>query len=236
MLYYLSRHKCSLKEDEPEPCPKRQERPKGVKLGGRVQKKSKALLPALPCQDEDLKKILNDLANDNIGMICRNDPLIVQIGERDASACTTHEKQEALRNKMRELARLLQVLRESTGKPDAKLGDFLDSTNVKDITSATKILCKFDEDTKLFGIPSLPAKVVASLKRCIKVKSMSALGMKDIQTKKELENFEEFLDYHWEIDITRFVTTSKTERSRNSIRVLPMQRDIVKFNKKLNRR
>ena len=121
---------------------------KGEKLGGRVAKRSKMLIPTENIDATELHKITNGLINDAVGLIAKTDRLIVDLAKREMGKCEDEDKRGHLRNKMRELARLKIELRKSSGNANESLDDYLHPTKMRMIIEGVKPLCGYNTNTK----------------------------------------------------------------------------------------
>ena len=115
------------------------------------------------------------MKNDSISSVARHDQLILQFGGAILEKVGTTNA-NYVSQRMRQLARLLLVLRARSHDKEDALGDYIDTSKFDALVEAVKELCEFDQESQLdIGIPSLALKLGHSIKRCAQVIKRSAL-------------------------------------------------------------
>lgn len=110
------------------------------------------------------------MKNDVISRIVKSDSTIIAYGEK---LCSRHghdkEQHNYIRQKLRELARLLQELRLKDGSPNKELSEFIKPSDFRLITECCKGVAAFNQSTNRYGIPSVALKLGYTLQKCIKL-------------------------------------------------------------------
>jgi len=153
-------------------CPCRME-PLEAHSFRRYQMESRLLLAPIlnDCSSasQALQNVLSVMKKDTIGLVARNDPLILSYGSICADKMARHET-TYVSQKMRQLARLLMKLRELKGCADAHLSDFLSPDSFDDVVSAVKLECQFvpsdEQHMARLSTPSLAMKLGHALQKC----------------------------------------------------------------------
>ena len=154
----------------------------GTKTKTRINN-GRLLLPvapghAKPDDSDELKcaEILLRLKRDPPGMIVRTDPTIHELALRETRKNSFDpDRHQYIRHKLREIARLVLILRNLSGKPEGQLIDFLKAKNLKMIVQATRELSSYQERSSEFDNPSTAKKLGHTLKRCALLMETKAL-------------------------------------------------------------
>ena len=101
---------------------------------------SRLLLPQTNAKSDTLAKILASMKLDEVSRIAKSDPTILAYGEK-LSGKKGHdvEQHNYIRQKLREVARLLQEMRESDGNLNMSLEDFIYPEKFKFIVKYLKM-------------------------------------------------------------------------------------------------
>ena len=173
--------------------------PKRLPQNGRgySKKLSFYILPTTVLSTKDVKKSLHDnvlssMKNDEIAAIARKDALIINFGAAIFEKVWTKDI-NYVSQRMRQLARLLQTLREKNKA--ANFEDFIYTARFDELVAAVKDLCGFKEESRLdIDVPSLALKLGHSIKQCAQVLKSSALRRKDEAAIRECQNFIDLLE------------------------------------------
>ena len=131
--------------------------------------------------------VLSSMKNDEIAAIARKDALIINFGAAIFEKVGTKDI-NYVSQRMRQLARLLQTLREKNEA--ANFEDFIYTARFDELVAAVKDLCGFKEESRLdIDVPSLALKLGHSIKQCAQVLKSSALRTKGEAAIRECQNF-----------------------------------------------
>ncbi|KAK4885661.1 hypothetical protein RN001_001932 [Aquatica leii] len=182
---------------------------------------------------EDFRSnILSKLRNDEITEICRKDDLILRFGaflyEKYSSTQT-----ELIRQSMRQLGRLtIELAKKNTHVH--KLIDALTPEHFDAVVSATKSLCVTTNEIAKrteFEIPSLALKIGYSIRKCIGIERGLCLRKGDLKRNEILLGFLSILDLEWSVRISSNALATLQSRKLNSVDLLPVTGDLIKFSK-----
>lgn len=216
----LWRHKCQYKPEE----------------GGimRIGVASKLLLPNQPGTSDHLHTILSTMRSDPVSRIVKSDDTIRLFGEK---LCNKHahdsDQHNYIRQKLRELARLVEELRIKDDAPDKYLKDYIDPAKYRIVVSACKSLSSFDHLSNKYRTPSLALKLGHSLRKCSKLLLGLSIehGKKDQH--KKAEEFITLLQMNWGDDVSSNAIRSLHEAKKNSGRIIPLAEDVATLTKYL---
>ena len=131
---------------------------------------SSMLLPATQGIHEGLRKnVLNNMLGDAISLCAKNDSLIVKSGTKMYEKLG-HKRHlhTYISQKMRELARFVLAIRE-VDSSIVDLSDCMTARKFPSILKAVRQLCKYNDNEKKYGIPSLALKIGHALKKCVRI-------------------------------------------------------------------
>ena len=214
-------------------CPADEKKVKGKHLS-----RQGALLMPIPgtTQEEDselLRKVINGMRSDSIALIVRNDWLLTRYGlsqvKKNGFDCDRHNY---IREKLREMGRLLDSLREQTRFKSYSLKDFITPSSFPAIVSATHSLSGYSgAATSNYGIPSLALKLGHGLKACATLLMAHALENEDSVLHKKCEDYLKLHEMKWNEEVSsQALRTLYTEKSRKETK-LPLTADIIKLSK-----
>ena len=193
---------------------------------GNLSAASTLLLPKPKGMSNLFGLIQDKLKNDDISRVAKSDPTITAFGEK---LCVRHghdkEKHNYVRQKLRELARLLQELRKRSGHISMSFEEFVDPQYFKLIAESSKSVTSFDETTNQFGIPSLALKLGHTLQKCTKIIIGKAIETRNKELQTRAEDFAKLLDINWteEISSNALRTLSEANSAKS---LLPLADDV----------
>jgi len=193
----------------------------------KVIQSSRLLLPCPDGTSDGLKEVLATFSIDEIAVIVKRDPLILQLGER-LYRKHGHDKEQFcfIRNTLRELGRLLRVLRENTNQCNKGLREFIDPSQFQQVTEATRQVAGFSNETHFYTTPSLALKIGHSLKKCAKILKGFALQTDDEDLLKKANSFEELCELEWQNEVSAHALRSLEQKKRNNIKLIPLTEDV----------
>ena len=138
------------------------------------------------------------------------------------------DRHNYIRNRLRELARLLIQLRKLPGCESHGLKDFIRPERFQDIVNAVKVVSKFDCESATFNIPSLAIKLGHSLiQSCILLKALA------IETNHEVsldiwKKYERLHSIKWNQEISAHATRTLYTQEKNTIKRISLTDDVQK--------
>ena len=201
----LYRHRCNLSET------------------GRVQALGRALLPSEHDATAGLETILSRMLDGEVGDVCRRDALILDFGRRLASRLghLVHLHQH-VREKMRELGRLLLEIRKTDSK--AMLREYIHPSKFGEIASAARALGGLKDGQ--FCNPSIALKVGHSLVQCASIIKSTGLIQGDSAVQKAATDFLELHKTEWKVQVSSRALGTLEERRWNKTENLPSTDDV----------
>ena len=214
----LWRHKC-IKKDQ-QSVPKR----KAVQEG--------SLLIPQASVNSNYNEILEAMKKDNIYLICKNDDTIRLLGQRETNKNGyDRDRHGYIRNRLRELARLLIELRKLPGCKSSGLSDFLKPSRFSDVVNATKAIAEYSPSTGKYGIPSLAMKIGHSLMRCCILLKAKSLEENDVVLRETSQQYKEVHEIRWEQEISTHASRTLCQQKMNGEDTMPLSEDITALSK-----
>jgi len=200
----------------------------------KVQREAKLLLPtgSISTADEDKElysSVLSAMKNDNISFVAKHDKVILQFGAAILEK-VGRKNANYVSQRMRQLARLLMVLRARSHEEEAALQNYIDTAKFDELIEAVKELCGFDQESRLnVGIPSLALKLGHSIKRCAQVVKCSALRSEDEIVIKRAKRFIDLFESEWTAKISSRSLASLGSKKQNKVDYLPLAEDLTRL-------
>ena len=205
----------------------------------KVQLEAKLLLPPGSISTADVDKelftsVLSAMKNDSISSVARHDEVILQFGAAILEK-VGRKNANYVSQRMRQLARLLVILRARSHEKEAALKSYIDTSKFDDLIEAVKELCGFNQESRLdIGIPSLALKLGHSIKRCAQVVKCSALRSKDENVIKKAKRFIDLFESEWAIKISSRSLASLGSKKQNKVDYLPLAEDLTRLKNHLD--
>ena len=216
----LWRHKCQLK-------------PKGSHAM-RISTASKLLLPNQAGDSEHMHVVLSAMRSDLISRIVKSDSTICLFGEK---LCDKHahdpDQHNYIRQKLRELGRLVEDLRIKDDSPDKFLKDFIKPSYYRKVVMACKSVSGFDSIFNKYGTPSLALKLGHSLRKCAKLLLGQAIEHRNKEQQVMADEFMKLLEMNWGDDISSNAIRTLNEAKKNTEKIVPLAQDVVALMKYL---
>ncbi|XP_073781211.1 uncharacterized protein isoform X2 [Danio rerio] len=199
----------------------------------KVQASCSLLLPMDSTISAGLQKIIGDMTYDAVTQVVKSDTLILSLGERMFLKNGEVGRYRAdIRNKMRELARLLLVAR-SIDKDIVTLKDLINPAKFNTVLEAVKKMTGFDGSTNRFSVPSTALKLRHSLIKVAQILQGEALRHEDEALKGRAEHFNKLIELEWTIHVSSNALKTLYQKKWNSAQILPLAEDIRKLQKHL---
>ncbi|KAJ8043636.1 hypothetical protein HOLleu_10822 [Holothuria leucospilota] len=203
---------------------------------GRTQGRSALLLPFPITSSEAFSHhVLGKMNSDEIGLIVRQDDLILKFGLRMFMKLSEPHQYQYISQKMRMLGRLVLTMRELSGSSISSLEDAVCPRQFKNVTEAVRHVAGFDPVKKLYQTPSLALKIGHSLKACAAILKGEALQSLDKVGQEAAESFEDLCSLEWSTEVSHHALGTLAKRHWNKPQNLPLGEDVVKLNRHLKK-
>ncbi|CAI5686492.1 unnamed protein product [Oreochromis niloticus] len=181
-------------------------------------------------------ELVSAMHQDEVRNIIREEKSILRLGEHLYSK-HGHDKtkHEYIRQKMREIGRLL--LRSREAGTLKKMEDFYVPSNFKFVVEAVKDVAGFDEDKNIYRAPSLALKLGHSLKKIADILECEA-KMADFHDEEFLKNLKRSRDLYekkWDVCVSSRALQTLKEGKWNTPQLLPFTEDVKTMHMYLDR-
>ncbi|KAL7371152.1 hypothetical protein ABVT39_020595 [Epinephelus coioides] len=199
----------------------------------RVQSMCTYTGPVPPHITKQMWGVISAMTSNPVTNIIKNDKVILDIGQHLLNKCGMSAKnQQCVREKMREMGRLVKSARNVTTLKTMK--DLINPKKYMETIKAVKFTCVYDSETNKFLIPSLANKLGNTLAKASKL--LKAQGL--ISNDKELvKNASEFQDVHqekWNEMISATALRNIREAKWNVPTLMPFTEDVQKMHAHLS--
>ena len=200
--------------------------------GGRVQAAARAAMPSSSATSSKFRKVLDSMCIDSVSLFCKTDDTILLFGEFLCAKLGSENKDvQNIRNRIRELGRLLEVLRKKN--PEAKLKDFIEPRRFSELTTAVREMCGFSSESHKYATPSLALKIGQSMKVC--AEQILAQQIESGHETSLTRQFIELYNLQWTKQISRHALTTLQEAKWNRKETMPIAADIQLVHSYLDR-
>lgn len=214
-------------------CPFRSAEDKKLKRRNLQAEGALLIAPMVSQSDGRIQNVLAAMKQDDITNTVRGDEAILTFG-LSLYEKVGEEKITYVSQRMREVARLLQELR-NVDKTGTKLEDFIKPEKFDLIIKAVRRLCIFempsDGTTPRYGTPSLALKLGNSLKKCAAVIRGVALRTRNDEQKENVNCYLQLHETEWCEKISAAALSTLDDRKHNQPQILPVTSDLVKMRK-----
>lgn len=168
-----------------------------VKPGkNRVQSMCTFMQPVPSHIGKQMWGVISAMVPDPITNVVKNDNVIIHVGQHLLNkGGMTAKNQQCVREKMREMGRLIHTARRVT--PLKTMEDFINPKNYLQVIRAVKVTCGYDSDSNKFTIPSLANKLGHTLVKVSKLQKAQGLIMNDAELVKNATEFQEVHNERW---------------------------------------
>ncbi|KAJ8913930.1 hypothetical protein NQ315_005728 [Exocentrus adspersus] len=182
------------------------------------------------------KEVFHSMRSDEISKIAMGDVLICSYGESELKKHKRTQIRSTVSNKMRELGRLLLVLRQTTGVK--KFIDILKPDYFDNIVDATKTISGYDAINKTFKASSLALHMGTRLKQIcdiatkLIIKKNRLLPCDDQETTlKTIKRLRKLIEHHWSSELSSLALNDLKEKNWEKPKLLPLTKDVMHFQK-----
>lgn len=195
------------------------------------------LLPSHPgskaTHDPDKKlarEILEHVKSDEVGIVVKTDPLIFDLALRETRKNGFDEdRHQYIRNKLREIARLVLALRRICGTPDGRLSDFLKPESFSSVVQATREVAEYVAVSADYTTPSVAKKLGHTIRRCALLMKATAIEKRDTDLQERCRLFLELHEMRWNEMVSSQASRTLYRRRQNHTKRLPLSEDIQKL-------
>ncbi len=172
--------------------------------------------------------VISSMNLDPVTEIIKNDHVIIEYGEHLLSKCgMTLKSQQCIREKMRELGRLLDNARKHT--PLKKMEDFINPANYLKVVKAVKTTCGYESTTNTFAIPSLATKLGNALVKASKLLKAQGLISNNQELVKHASEFQEVHNEKWNAMVSATALRNIVEAKWNAPTSMPFTEDVQRM-------
>ncbi|KAI4903324.1 hypothetical protein NFI96_015942 [Prochilodus magdalenae] len=143
-------------------------------------------------------------------------------------------KHDYIRQKMREVARLLLVAHKST--PLEKMEDFIIPANYMHVISAVKVVAGYNSEKNTYSIPSLALKLGHSLQKICGIVESNAMMCGNQTMAEQAKSFRIIHQARWNEFISAGAITTLKEARWNVPQILPFTEDVKVLNAYLEKK
>lgn len=165
--------------------------------------------------------------------LVKNDSVITELGQHLLNkGGTSLRNQQCVREKMRELARLLYNARKYTTLK--KMEELIDPKNYMETVRAVQFTCGFDSERSVFKIPSLANKLGNSLVKVSKLLKAQGLIWNNSELVRKATAFQDVHQEKWNELISATALRNIRESKWNVPTLMPFTEDVQKLHAHLN--
>jgi len=176
----------------------------------------------------ELWSVLGKMHRDDVSTAIRNDHYIMQFAQ---SLFNKHgndrSKHEYIRQKVRELGRLLVTLRHTTRIHNME--EAIKPCNFFILTSAVKRVSGFDHENNTFKAPSLALKIGHSLRKISDLIMCRVLMEEDQEAIDSIRRFRALHETKWSELVSHSALSNLSEAKYNKSSRLPLAKDVQKL-------
>ena len=162
------------------------------------------------------------LERDAVALVVKNNSLILEVAKREYLKLGRDVGQHGyIRNKLRELGRLVIQLRTNMHQSNASLELFVHPHHLNDIVKAVHDVAGFSEDKQLYQVPLLALKMGHSIKKCALILKGNALESGQKYKAEQAEEFLQLCDIKWREHVSTHAHRTLYQGKCNKPNVLP---------------
>ena len=166
---------------------------------GRVLSQARYLLPAPLQVTDNTKKVISMMVKDSVYRAAVNDEVIMKYADKlTLKHFADQDKHEYVRAKIRELGRLLNVLK--ADHDIQSIADAIDPCRFRNVLQSVRRVAGFVGTTGQYATPSLALKLGYALKKCATILQSKGLQESDKELEKKADGFNELCDIEWSND------------------------------------
>lgn len=184
---------------------------------------------------KQLWKVVSAMNPGPVTEIIKNDHVIIEYGEHLLNkGGMTLKSQQCIRERMRELGRLLDNARKNTRL--RKIEDFINPANYVEMVKAVKSTCGYESSTNAFVIPSLATKLGNALVKVSKLLKAQGLITGNQELVKRASEFQEVHNEKWNALVSATALRNIVEAKWNAPTVMPFTEDVQRMHQFLSQK
>ena len=188
----------------------------------------KLMLPSKEGVQGHLHTVVQCMVDYEIKRVVKNDSLILKFGEKLCRTAGHNRAQHNhIRNAMRELGRLLVVLREQLRIMD--LEQAITPQKFPAVVEAVQIVSGYDTTTSTYKTPSLAKKLGTRLAICAGIMNKDAMIELDDDKVKRAKSFSKLISIDWASQVSSNALRNLYEAKKNNIALVPLTEDVRKL-------
>ncbi|XP_041954724.1 uncharacterized protein LOC121713822 isoform X4 [Alosa sapidissima] len=192
-----------------------------------------ALTPAPAGITTGLWKVMSHMNQDRVSLAVKGDELIMENGQHLYNRLgSDRAKHEHIRQKMRELGRLILSAREVTSL--RSISEMMTPTTFMQTVLAVKHVSGYNQESNTYKIPTLPLKLGQSLAKISELLESKALVNGDAETATEARNFRQVYYAKWNELVSASAYRTLEEGKWNAPLLLPLTEDVKKLHSYLD--
>ncbi|XP_072387629.1 uncharacterized protein [Diabrotica undecimpunctata] len=177
---------------------------------------------------------------DNVSLVAKKDPLICAFGSRYLKIHREQHFIPVASRKMRELAKIVIELRKNSSSIKT-LFDSLKPEYYDSLVFATKIVSKYDNESKTFKAPSFAKNIGTTIKQCCDIALMlnakkSEFTVRSASAKADLKSLIQIIEGNWKYDISSQAANDLDMKKWNKVTLIPPASDLKLLKNYLVRR
>lgn len=190
--------------------------------------------PVPSSMSKQLLETIHAMTPDAVTDIVKNDKVILDIGQHLLNkGGTSARNQQCVREKMRELGRLIDSARRVTTL--TKMEDLINPKHYMETVKAVQFTCGYDDKTSKFSIPSLANKLGNTLVKISKLLKAQGLISNDKELVSKASEFQEVHQEKWNELISATALRNIREAKWNVPSLMPFTEDVQKLHAHLSR-
>ena len=175
---------------------------------------------------EFTRNVLDKFRTDETGRLCRNDPVVVRLGQK-LWAKSARKERKNIMNHMRLLGNLIMEFRKAAHNDDLHGEDLLKRKHFPMLTKAIQQMSYTETGVLKYG---LKMAIGYLLKNVIKVMKGNYIQQENNEAQEEVDRFSALLDLEW--DFIFYGAQIMCEQRRQTLRKpgnMPLETDLLKF-------
>ena len=136
-------------------------------------------------------------------------------------------KHEYVRAKIRELGRLLQVLK--TEHSIQSIEHSINPSCFQHVLTSVRKVAGYDDVSGKYAVPSLALKLGHSLRKCAAILKSKGLQETNQDMEKKANAFQQLCEIEWSAEVSSLALRTLHAQKINKVTVMPLARDISKL-------
>ncbi|CAG9817738.1 unnamed protein product [Phaedon cochleariae] len=182
------------------------------------------------------KEVIDNMRSDDISKAAIRDVLICSYAESQLKKHKRIQAKITVSNRMRELGRLLLVVRQINGTQ--RFIDLLKPECFDNIVTGTKIISGYDKETRTFTASSLALHMGTRLKQVCDIATKLIIqkyrflpcNQPELYL-KNIKRFRNLVEHHWSNELSSLALKDLNEKNWEKPKLLPLTSEVMQFQK-----